>query len=139
MSSRSLSLLVFAVVAVFFGCFFAYPIYSTLHEAFITPKGAFTWDYVWEIFRNPLYREGLENSFWIAVWTTLGCLVMSLPLALISVRYRFPGKTLLNSLLLAPLILPPFVGAIGVRAMLGQAGAVNSLLMSFGLMSRDHS
>jgi iron(III) transport system permease protein len=32
------------------------------------------------------------------------------------------------------MILPPFVGAIGVKAMLGQAGAMNAFLISLGLM-----
>jgi len=137
MSSRGFGFIIFLLVAAFFGCFLAYPIWSVLSEAFISSKGKFTLDYIWEIFRNPLYREGLENSFWIALGTTLGCLLLSVPLAIVSVRYRFPGKTVLNSLLLAPMILPPFVGAIGVRAMLGQAGAVNSLLMSLGLMNPD--
>src|SRR3569832_1417991 len=138
MSARGLGFIIFLLVTAFFGCFLAYPIWSVLSEAFISAKGKFTLDYIWEVFRNPLYREGLENSFWIALWTTLGCLLLSVPLAIVSVRYLFPCKTILNSLLLAPMILPPFVGAIGVRAMLGQAGAVNSLLMSLGLMNRDH-
>jgi iron(III) transport system permease protein len=41
---------------------------------------------------------------------------------------------ILTSLLLVPLILPPFVGAIGIKHILGQHGALNSLLMHLGLM-----
>ena len=36
------------------------------------------------------------------------------------------------------MILPPFVGAIGVKQILGQAGALNSLLQATGLMSPEH-
>ncbi len=132
--SRKLSITVFAVVTAFFACFFLAPIWSTVVAAFRGADGAFTFEFVREVFRNELYREGLANAFWIAVWTTLGCLVLALPLAVLHVRCQFPGKLLLNSLVLTPLVLPPFVGAIGVRAMLGQAGAFNSLLINLGLM-----
>ena len=125
---------VFLVVAVFFLLFFLLPIWGTLRTAFQDLNGHFTLEFVLEVFRNPLYREGLINSFLIAVLTTLGCLLLALPLAVAYVRYRFPGRGLLNSLLLTPLILPPFVGALGVQMMLGQAGALNSLLAGLGLI-----
>lgn len=136
--SRLPALLVYLTMAVFFGCFFAYPIWMTVRLAFETPEHGFTLDFVTEVFLNPLYREGLLNSFTIALWTTLGCLVLSVPLALLFVRYDFPGKMLLNSLVLTPMVLPPFVGAIGIKAILGQAGALNAALMNLGLMSREH-
>src|SRR5437867_3087277 len=136
--SRALSLTVFAVMSASFACFFVFPIWSTVRVAFVNGDGGFTMDYVWEVFRNPLYREGLMDSFAIAVWTTLGCLVVALPLAVMFSRFEFPGKGALNSLVLIPMILPPFVGAIGVRAMLGQAGAVNSFLIKFGFMRTEH-
>ena len=136
--SRTLSILIFAVMTVFFGCFFVFPIWTTVKVAFETPNHEFTLQFIGEVFQNQLYREGLYNSFTIAFWSTLGCLIIALPLAVLFVRYDFPGKTLLNSLVLTPMVLPPFVGAIGVKAMLGQAGALNALLMNLGLMSRDH-
>jgi len=136
--SRTLSYFIFTVMAVFFGCFFAYPIWTAVRVAFETPDHHFTFDFIIEVFQNQLYREGLINSFLIAIWTTLGCLFVSLPLALLFVRYDFPGKMILNSLVLTPMVLPPFVGAIGIKAMLGQQGSLNSLLMNLGLMNRDH-
>lgn len=132
--ARALSLLIFAAMVTIFGCFFVYPIWTALRVAFESPDSGFTLDFVTEVFQNRLYREGLVNSFVIAAWTTLGCLLVSLPLALLFVRYDYPGKTLLNSLVLTPMVLPPFVGAIGIKAMLGQMGAVNSLLIQLGLM-----
>src|SRR4051794_269645 len=135
---RTFSLWVFTVTAAFFGCFFVIPIWITVQGAFLSSSGGFTIDYVWEVFRNPLYLEGLWNSLVIAVFTTLGCLLFAIPLALIYTKYTFPAKGLLNSLVLMPMILPPFVGAIGVRAMLGQAGAMNSLLMKLGWMDPQH-
>ncbi len=136
--SRTLSLLIFLGMTAFFACFFAYPIWAALEAAFRGPDHRLTLEYVSEVFLNELYREGLWNSFIIAVWTTLGAICVALPLAVCYVRFTFPGRALLNSLLLMPMILPPFVGAIGIKSLLGQAGALNSLLISLGMMDAMH-
>jgi iron(III) transport system permease protein len=54
-------------------------------------------------------------------------------LAWIADRFLFPGKTLFSALILVPMILPPFVGAIGIKQILGQQGALNALLWHLGL------
>jgi len=59
-----------------------------------------------------------------------------MPLALVSSRLAFRGKAMLTGLLLLPLILPPFVGAIGLRHLLGREGSLNALLLKLGLV--DH-
>jgi iron(III) transport system permease protein len=128
---------VFLTVTVFFLLFFVLPIWGALRGAFLDAQGGLTFDYLLEVFRNPIYREGLINSFLIAVQTTLGCVLLAVPLAFGYVRYEFPGRGLCNGLLLTPLILPPFVGALGVQAILGQAGALNSLLVLLGLVAPD--
>src|SRR5205814_5282316 len=59
----------------------------------------------------------------------------SVPLAVLSVRYNFPGKGLVSALLLVPLILPPFVGAIGMRQILGRYGALTGLAQSLHVVA----
>jgi iron(III) transport system permease protein len=44
------------------------------------------------------------------------------------------GKKFLGILVLAPMILPPFVGAVGIKQMLGVNGAFNALLIELGAM-----
>ena len=90
------------------------------------------------MFRDESLRQGLVNSFVIAVLVTLVCLIISIPLALLSVRFDFRGKNLLSTLLLVPLILPPFVGAIGMRQILGRFGMLTSVVQDVGLVARDH-
>ncbi|MDB6071889.1 MAG: transporter permease, partial [Verrucomicrobiales bacterium] len=116
-------------IMVVMGCFFIYPIFNTLREAFTKPGGGFTMEYVGQIFSNPLYREGLLNALKMAAGSTIGAMILALPLAVLSARFSFPGKAFLGALVLVPLILPPFVGTIGVKQILGQHGALNSLLM----------
>ena len=137
--SRRLSILVFALTGLFFFFFFAWPIGETLRGAFFTAEGTFTASYVVEVFKNPIYLEGLANAFLFAVASTILSVFLALPLAFLSDRFVFPGKSLLSGLILVPMILPPFVGAIGIKQILGQEGALNALLQTLGLMSTDSS
>ncbi|MEI8292896.1 MAG: iron ABC transporter permease [bacterium] len=136
--SRSFSKIVFFATTVFFALFFLWPIAETLRGAFIGSDGKFTIDYIAEVFRNPLYVEGLWNSLQMGVWSTLLAALIAIPLAWLSDRFLFPAKSLLGALALVPMIMPPFVGAIGIKQILGQQGALNALLEATGLLSPNH-
>ena len=136
--SRSFSYLVFGFTALFFAVFFVQPIAIMVWGAFVDPAGQFTMDFVLSIFRDPVYLEGLVNSLKMGALSTAAAVALALPLALMANRYRFPGREFLGAMLLVPMILPPFVGAIGVRQILGQAGVLNVLLMKFGWMDPAH-
>jgi iron(III) transport system permease protein len=127
-------LVVLALLA-FYGLFFIYPIFQCVKGAFMLEDGQFTLAYVLEIFRNQLYLVGLMNSLSIAFWSTLTAFAIAMPLAFIADRCEFPGKKLLSALVLVPMILPPFVGAIGFKAILGQEGALNTFLINIGVMN----
>jgi iron(III) transport system permease protein len=134
--SNALAKLVYLVTGLFFFFFFLWPIGETIRGAFFDNAGNLTFAYIAEVFRNPIYLEGLSNAFWLAVWSTALTILIAVPLAFVSDRYLFPGKGLLSALVLIPMILPPFVGAIGIKAILGQAGALNALLADLGLLSK---
>ncbi|MDF1656069.1 MAG: iron ABC transporter permease [Verrucomicrobiales bacterium] len=135
--NRKLAIAIYIGTAIFFALFFVYPIWHTVKEAFVTTDGGITFAYVIEIFQNPVYVEGLVNSFYMGLFTTILSLVIALPLALLANTWNFKGREILNSLILIPLILPPFVGALGIKQLLGQAGVLNSFLIDLGLMNAD--
>ena len=112
-----------------------YPIWLGVASAFVADDGSFTLFHVLNVFSDPVNREGLTNAFLIACCTTTISVVIALPLALLSARTTFPCKPLLSTLILAPLILPPFVGAIGMRQLLGREGAFNALLLDLHAIS----
>lgn len=126
-----------AVIVLLFGLFFIYPVLMTLTVAFENEQGNFTLDYLLQVFGNPVYVEGLWNSLMVGLFSTLGALLIALPLALASHRWLFPGKKLLCILILAPLVLPPFVGAVGIKQILGVSGSLNALFIDMGMMSAD--
>ncbi len=112
--------------------FLIWPIAMTVSGGFVDPQGHFTLKYLLGVFTDPLWMRGLFNSLLVASCTTVLCVLITLPLSILSSRYNFMGKTILGSLVLVPLILPPFVGAIGLRALLGRYGALNALLAQMG-------
>ncbi|MBK9989660.1 MAG: iron ABC transporter permease [Verrucomicrobia bacterium] len=117
----------------FFATFFLWPILQILKEGFVDANGNFTLRYFTTLLADPLYRGGLANSFMLACATTTLAFAVAMPLAFISNHYIFPAKNLLSSLILVPMILPPFVGAIGIKQIFGQYGAVNAFIVSLGL------
>jgi len=121
-----------------FGVFLIWPICRVLQVAFWgtgeTSKGTgFTLAYLVGVFQEREFRRGLLNSAIIAVSVTSLATIISLPLALMSVRLNFRGKSLVSGLLLVPLVLPPFVGAIGMRQILGRFGALTSFTHDLGI------
>ena len=131
--SKSLARAVFALTAAFFAVFFLWPIAQILRGGFVDADGRLTFAYLTALLADPIYLAGLRNSFLLACATTVLALLIALPLAFISDRFLFPGKNLLGSLVLIPMILPPFVGAIGIKQIFGQYGALNALIIHLGL------
>lgn len=121
----------------FFGVFLIWPIVQVVWTGFVRPDGHPTFAYVALIFHDPVLLGGLFNATLIAVIVTAITLALSLPLAVLSVRYDFRGRGLLSGLLLVPLVLPPFVGAIGMRLVFSRFGPLTQLIGGGGALGID--
>lgn len=121
---------------VFFGLFLFYPVGLLLKGAFVA-DGKFSLKFFGMLLSSPLQRESLFNSFAIALLTTILTTLLTLPMAWAMTRFSFRGKALLGSLLLVPMIMPPFVGAIGLRQLLSRFGSLNLFLTDLGLVPAD--
>lgn len=119
----------------FFLAFMIYPLGHVFANAFFTPDG-FSLAFIRLMFSSPNYTIILANSVNLGLAVTLFATLLSLPLAFFLVRYNFPGKGLLNGLILVPIVLPPFVGAIGMRQLLARFGSVNLLLLQLGIIDQ---
>jgi iron(III) transport system permease protein len=131
--SKTTARLVFVVTAAFFAVFFLWPVLQILRGGFVDADGKLTFAYLGALLSDPTYLTALRNSFLLACAGTSIALLIALPLATISDRFLFPLKGFLNSAVLIPMILPPFVGAIGIKQIFGQYGAVNALIVALGL------
>jgi len=119
----------------FFIVFMLYPLGYVFSNAFFTAEG-FSLVFMKLMFSSPNNTIILANSVNLGLAVTLFTTLFSLPLALLLVRYNFPGKGLLNGLILIPMVLPPFVGAIGMRQLLARFGSINLLLLEMGVISQ---
>ena len=131
--SRTTARLIFGISTAFFAVFFLWPIFQILKGGFVNSDGRVTFEYLRTLLSDPTYVLALRNSFLLACAGTTLAVAIALPLAFISDRFVFPGKGLLSSLILVPMILPPFVGAIGIKQIFGQYGAMNALIIALGL------
>lgn len=96
--------------------------------------GRFTLAWLRWVLDDEQYLRGLVNSVWLATFTTLLCLLISIPLALLAQNCTFAGRRAWLALIQVPMILPPFVGAIGVKGLLSRNGGVNLWLTQWGLL-----
>jgi molybdate transport system permease protein len=65
--------------------------------------------------------------------STLLCIVLGVPLALVLARASFPGQRLLRAFVLLPLVLPPVVGGIALLYTFGRQGLLGRSLELAGI------
>ena len=114
--------------------FLIIPIGSIFTKAFIGQNG-FTLEYMRLLFSNDLQTTSILNSLQIGIMTTFICTLLTIPLATINAKFDFRGKAILSGMLLVPMIMPPFVGAIGIQRFFAEYGTVNHFLLSWGIIS----
>ena len=72
--------------------------------------------------------DALGLSLRTSLASTALCLLVGVPLAVLLARERFPGRTLLRSLVLLPLVVPPVVGGLALLYTFGRRGLLGSSL-----------
>jgi iron(III) transport system permease protein len=132
-------LMLMAGLLAIFAIFLLYPIWLTVQGGFESrvPDQSFTLHHIIAVFQDASLRQGLFTAFAVAVCTTVLCFFLAIPLAVLAAKFEFPGKAAMTSLVLVPLILPPFVGAIGLHHILGRSGSLNTLLLNMGLIENS--
>lgn len=119
----------------FFALFLFYPLWYAIVQSLVV-DGRLTFAFYELMVTSPVYQEAILNSFRLGMITTIATTLLSLPLAFLLVRYDFVGKGLVNGLILVPMVLPPFVGAIGMKQMFARFGSINLLLLDLGLIDQ---
>ena len=78
-------------------------------------------------------RTALLVSIEVSLAAAALALVFGVPVALVLARARFPGRSLVRSLALLPLVLPPVVAGVGLLAAFGRRGLLGRGLASVGI------
>ncbi|MCC7080214.1 MAG: iron ABC transporter permease [Burkholderiales bacterium] len=115
-------------IGAFLTLFLIVPVGTVIYVAFADAGGGFTLAHFNSFFQLSLMQESFWNSLYVAVMSVLFASFIALPLAYFTVRFRFRGALLIQTLGVLPLIMPPFVGAVAMQLIFGRSGSVNLLL-----------
>jgi len=111
---------------------------AVLGGAFILlPLAAMLLRVQWSQFWALITSESSVAALWLSLKTstasTVLCVALGTPMALVLARSNFPGLRLARSLVLLPLVLPPVVGGIALIYTFGRQGLLGGTLEFLGL------
>jgi putative spermidine/putrescine transport system permease protein len=96
--------------------------------SFEFPPPGYSLGYYAKYFTSEEWLHPTLNSFVIAIGATALTMLLVVPAAFGYVRYRFRGKTFVNLLMMAPLIVPHVVSAVAYYGFLGRVRLTGTLL-----------
>ncbi|MEZ5191364.1 MAG: molybdate ABC transporter permease subunit [Nocardioides sp.] len=91
------------------------------------------WSRLGELLSSPAAQDALWLSLRTSAASTLLCLMLGVPMALVLARTQARGLGLLRSLVLLPLVLPPVVGGIALLYTFGRRGLLGHTLEVLGV------
>ena len=90
-------------------------------------------DGMWNAISTPRVMASLRLSFGMALAAALIDSVFGFIIAWVLVRYRFPGKALLDAVIDLPFALPTAVAGIALSTLYAPTGWIGSILMEHGI------
>ncbi len=133
--------LLVALPATFLLVFFVIPTAFLLSASFIESDGVIMTG-VWttanytDLLSRPLYQQAILRTFLIGLGVGVTVVVLSYPLAYFLVRTPSRWRGLLIALSLSPLLASVIVRTYGWWVILNREGAVNSALLTLGLIDQ---
>lgn len=99
-----------------------------------------SWGDLLDHLTSPRATEALYLSLVVSFWALLLALVLGVPLAWLLARTDFPGKAVVRSLVLLPMVLPPTVGGVALLLAFGRRGLLGPWLEdTFGVTLPFHT
>jgi molybdate transport system permease protein len=86
------------------------------------------WGHFGSLITSESSKDALLLSLRTSAATTVLCVLLGVPMALILARTSFRGQNLLRSLVLLPLVLPPVVGGLALLYTFGRQGLLGHSL-----------
>jgi len=124
------TMLGFAIVLIFL----IYPLADVFRYSFMDKEtGNISLSNWKEFFGRAYYMRAFSHSIIVAVATTALSVLLGVPLAFFTTRYKIKGSILLNTFAVLALLSPPFIGAYSWITMLGRNGFLRIALASIGI------
>ncbi|MEV7871864.1 ABC transporter permease [Streptomyces sp. NPDC088124] len=99
-----------------------------------------TWGELGTHLTSPGVVQALKLSLLVSFWSLALSLLLGVPLAWLLARVDFPGKTLVRTLVLLPMVLPPTVGGVALLLGFGRRGLLGPWLEdTFGITLPFHT
>jgi len=86
------------------------------------------WNHFGALITSESSQDALLLSLRTSTATTVLCVLLGVPMALVLARTSFRGQNLLRSLVLLPLVLPPVVGGLALLYTFGRKGLLGHSL-----------
>ena len=109
------------------------PLGRLLWASLLAEDGGLTLAHYRDFLAYPYYSRTIGHSFLVSSLVTLCALLAALPVAFLVARVDIPGKAVLKTLAILPLVSPPFIGAYSWILLFGRAGYVTTLLQKVGV------
>jgi molybdate transport system permease protein len=91
------------------------------------------WSNFWGLITSESSRAALVLSLQTSTASTIACIVIGVPMAVVLANTQFPGQGVLRSLVLLPLVLPPVVGGLALLYTFGRKGLLSDTMGVFGI------
>ena len=109
------------------------PLGRLLWASLFAEDGGLTLAHYRDFLAFPYYSRTIGHSFLVSSLVTLCALLVAVPVAFLVARVDIPGKAVLKTLAILPLVSPPFIGAYSWILLFGRAGYVTTLLQKVGV------
>jgi molybdate transport system permease protein len=86
-----------------------------------------------EALGRPIVAEALKLSLGTTSVVLVITVLLGTPLAFVLARYRFPGASIIDTLVDLPIVLPPAVAGVALLVTLGRRGVLGGTLSGFGI------
>ncbi|WKK24285.1 2-aminoethylphosphonate ABC transporter permease subunit [Streptomyces olivoreticuli] len=109
------------------GLIFLYPLALVVQQSFTTAAGETSLQPYGTVFASEAFREALGTTVWLAVGSTVGCLLLGFVLALIIAFVPFPGGRAVTKFIDVFLSFPSFLITLALLFIYGTVGIANGL------------
>jgi len=108
--------------------FNAEPYFTFNQEMLRLNPDAYSMRWYYDIFGNPQWVHSIQNSFIVAIFSTLLATILGTLAALGLSRSHMPGRTLVMGLLISPMIVPLIITAAGMYFFYSKIGLAQTYL-----------
>lgn len=91
------------------------------------------WANWWPLITSPASLDALWLTLRTAGISTVACILLGVPMAIVLARGTMPGRRLIRSLVLLPLVLPPVVGGLALLMAFGRFGLIGQYFELVGI------